>query len=44
MIQSLTNLVPSIPDERDYLYIPLTGTISDETDLVTWQTPAHPHR
>ena len=35
----LTNLVPSIPDERDLLYIPLTGTVADETDLVTWQSP-----
>lgn len=35
----LTNLVPSVPDTRDLLYIPLTGTVADETDLVTWQTP-----
>ena len=32
MTYELTNLVPSIPDEynRDYLYIPLTGTVVDE--------------
>ena len=26
----LTNLVPSIPNERDLIYIPLTGTVADE--------------
>mgnify|MGYP001581761842 CR=1 FL=1 len=37
----LTNLVPSIPDNRDLLYIPLTGTVADETDLVVQHLVQH---